>query len=914
MKVVPVSVLSLSTRAIHLLQRMHIYTVEEFVGVPIKEFSKQRGIGQKTIDEISEIQDKIISGEFDVSKIEFSDISKQIDEMKVTSFSQEFMSQMSLHSISELKLSARSSNSMAIGNIKTINQVMLLSDEDLIALPNLGKKSIDEVKCARIKWLKDNAILIDFYDEDIDIPEKRRLFYLNLAEHIKPIITIKWTTLYRLCTDNHIDEQIETDEIEFVTKYDFICLIEKLDEIRMGLVRYFRSCLPSNEDYVRKSIVADKIEKDFNIDSLKSAIYDIFNYRGVLLKDEEYYMLRRQSLSDLISSMEMTDKFQMLIDRFNGMALQEIGDRIGVTRERVRQVTINEMKKLPLVSEDYYAQVFTHFKFNKFLFYEVFQKVDQRTFEYLSIRYKKGEPELTRNEVEQYEGLYYYQLINYMDRNDAVKWKCGLTRQKLAWRALVSIAGEYVSKDRFEEVYYSFLERNNIDKKRFLYNPYTISNAFRNSNHVVFNRDGEFRYYENDASELWKEINFRRYNNSVISSELIYRDYSEKMEELDIWNGYELFCLLKNNVFEEYYDENQPNVAFRRIPVMIIGDGDESRQVVKFLKEVATIEYWTFYEAYEERYGIRKESASANLAAYIEQYYVGGEYIIDLPSLATVDVDNIKNALATKDIWPMSELEQLFADICTHSEADAFNGVTLYKLGYSLNAGYAYNRSYGNVIDCFNHAIFHKDLVDLDDVDIEIVRLPVFKSYIVKLRETLEYIEISTKLLASKAFLEREYGLNENELYQIQTDASQYYGDKYFNGNSLWERIKNYPCVQKLKDNKWLCTSILRQQEGVLSLSIVNAVVLSTNRDDLNLAKICQWIIETEGRMSLERLTERFNDIFGSKMDKYKLAFKIREQGNMEGLLIDSIDDYIEQLISSEGDSDDDDLFKEEFF
>jgi hypothetical protein len=914
MEVVSVGVLDLSTRAMHLLQRMKIHTVGEFIDVPIKEFSEQRGIGQKTIDEISGIQAKLISGELDVSKIESTDIIEQIDEEEVLSFSQEVMSQMALHPISELNLSVRSNNSMERGDIRAINQVMLLSDEDLIALPNLGKKSIDEIKAARRKWLEDNAILIDACDEAIVVPEKRRKFYLNLAELINPIIVIKWPVLYRLCTNNHIDEQIETDEIEFVTKYDFICLIENLEETRKGLVKYFQSCLPSNEDYVHKNVVIDKIEQDFDIDTLKSAIYDIFNYRGVLLKDEEYYMLRRQSLEDLISSMEITDKSQMLIDRFNGLGLQEIGDRIGVTRERVRQVTVKEIEKLPLVNEAYYAQIFTYFKFNKSLFYEVFQKSDQRTFEYLSIRYKKGEHELTRDEIEQYEGLYSSQLLNYIDRNDAVKWKRGLTRQKLAWRALVSNSGEYVSKDGFKEIYYSFLEKNDIDKKRFSYNPYTINNAFRNSNHVVFNRDGEFRYHENDTSEIWKGIDFRRYNNSVISSELIFRDYSENMEELDIWNGYELFCLLKNHVFKEEYDENQPNVVFRRIPVMIIGDGDESRQVVKFLKEVAPIEYWSFYEAYEERYGIRKETAIANLSAYIEQYYVGGEYIIDLPDLATVDADNVKNALATKDIWSIAELEQLFADICTHSEADALNGATLYQLGYSLNAGYGYNRSYGNVTDCFNHAIFNKDLVDLNDVNIEILRLSVFKSYIVKLRETLDYVEISPKLLASKAFLEREYGLDEGELYQIQIEASQYYGDKYFNGNSLWERIKNYPCVQKLKDNKWLCTSILRQQEGVFSLSIVNAVVLSTNRDDLSLVKICEWIIETEGRMRLEKLTERFNDLFGSKMDKNKLAFKIREQGNMVSLLTDSIEDYIEQLISLAGGNDDDDLFEEEFF
>ena len=553
MAVMSVGVLGLSTRAMHLLQRLEIHTVEEFIDVPIKKFSEQKGIGKKTIDEINEIQTKLISGEIDVSKIESSDVNDPINQEEVLCFNQDVMDQMALHPVSELKLSIRSSNSIARGNIRTIKQAMLLSDTDLTALPNLGKKSIGEIKDARRKWLEENAIFIDDCGEDIDIPEKLRTFYLDLAACIKPIITIKWSVLYKLCIDSYIDEQIETDGIEFVTKHDFICLIENLDEIRMGLIRYFQSCLSSNEDYVCENIVIDRIEQDFHIATLKSAIYDIFNHRGFLLKDEKYYMLQRKSLADLISSMEITDKFQILIDRFNGLGLQEIGDRIGVTRERVRQVTKKSIKEIPLVNEDYYAHVFMYFKFNKSLFYEVFQEIDQRTFEYLSIRYKKGEYELTNDNIKQYKGLYSSQLLNYIDRNDAIKWKYGLTRQKLAWRVLVSNAGSYISKDRFEEVYYGFLEENDIDEKRFPYNPYTIGNAFRSSNHVVFNRDGEFRYCENDASELWKEIDFRRYNNNVISAELIYRDYSEKMEELDIWNGYELFCLLKNYASKEDY-------------------------------------------------------------------------------------------------------------------------------------------------------------------------------------------------------------------------------------------------------------------------------------------------------------------------------------------------------------------------
>lgn len=906
MEVVPDSSLEFSTRAMHILQRMQIHTIEEFVNIPIDKLFEQKGIGKKTIDEISNIQAKIINGEFSMSQIQelFKDNYGFAE--KSLCFSQDVLKQMARHSISELNLSVRSDSSLKREKIFTIDQIMLLTSEDLRKLPRLGEKSISEIKTARQRWIDNNKLLVWDDSRNIDISESRKKIYINLAKEIKKIILLKWETLFRLCEENGVCNQIETKNI------NYLCLFEKVVEIRKGLADYFKGCLSDGDTYIKEKVLFDKIESDFTNESMKEAIYNIFNYGGVLLKSGEFFMLRRQSLSDFILSLEDTDKNQMLIGKFNGMTLQGIGEQFGVSRERIRQNIVKVMKTIPLLNEDYYASIYTYFRFDKALFYEVFQRADYRAYEYLSIRYKRGEHQLIREEVEQYDGPFVSVLFTYLDKNDVIKWKRSLTRRKLAWRVLISLPGEYIGKENFEKAYYEFVEKNNIDKKRFSYNQHTILNSFRNSNHVVFNREGEFRYYENNVSTLWSQIDFRRYNNSVISAELIYYDYSEMMEELDIRNGYELFCLLKN-VEEINCHNNCPSVVFRRIPIMIIGDGDESKQVMKLLREMAPVEYWDFFEAYEQRYGVRKMSAAANLRNYIEPYYSNGKYIIDLPELDAVDEAKFQRVLFEKDFWSMAELENAFENVCVNSEVDALNGITLYKLGFSLNAGYAYNRKYGNVIDCINSTFFNKDLVDLNEVDIEVARLSIFKSSIIRLREKLDYIEISPKLLASRRFLEREYGLTEPLLKEIQEEVSVYCNDKYFNGNSLWTRIKDISSVQKLNNNKWLCTSILRQQKGIFSLSIVNAVVLSLYRDELSLAKICEWIIDKEGKMNLGRLTERVNELFGSKIDKYKIAFKLKEQGVIENLLTDNIDDYIEQLISSVDDGEDD-LFKEEFF
>ncbi len=137
--------------------------------------------------------------------------------------------------------------------------------------------------------------------------------------------------------------------------------------------------------------------------------------------------------------------------------------------------------------------------------------------------------------------------------------------------------------------------------------------------------------------------------------------------------------------------------------------------------------------------------------------------------------------------------------------------------------------------------------------------------------------------------------------------------EKYFNANSVWQLIESDEDVKHLNGNKWLCTSIMRQQDGVFSLVTAGAVILSEQKDELSLAKISQWICEREGKMTLEHLTNRINELFGSRFDKYKIALKLNEQGNASQVLVDGVDAYLEQLIASD-DIDDSDLFREDFY
>ena len=65
--------------------------------------------------------------------------------------------------------------------------------------------------------------------------------------------------------------------------------------------------------------------------------------------------------------------------------------------------------------------------------------------------------------------------------------------------------------------------------------------------------------------------------------------------------------------------------------------------------------------------------------------------------------------------------------------------------------------------------------------------------------------------------------------------------------------------------------------------------------------------------MTLLNLTDKFNDIFGTQITKWKIADKLRSSGLWNQLITDEIDSYIDSLTDNSN-FDVDSLLDEEFF
>ena len=374
------------------------------------------------------------------------------------------------------------------------------------------------------------------------------------------------------------------------------------------------------------------------------------------IKDNYYFFHRPHAMHYIQKNYSDTSdrNIKMILGRLSGDNLQVIGDRYGLTRERVRQIQIKTAKKMPLMYEDYFKEPYEYFRFSKKEFCSAFPSCEETGYEYLSIKYKKGDRDITSENVENYTGIFAERMKAFFEEETIRKDKQTVSKTEMVYRVLLSNSDRSMSMNEFEEEYYDYIERRNYPRERLVINQRTVSNHLRNAKHIVFNKNNCVRYCEAEPRVIWKTIDFSQYKNLIISTELIYRDYAEVMDELDIRDGY----VIKSSI--ENWDASAFAINCRRVPVIVMGDGSEERQAIQLLKEVSPIDFQAYYKAYEERFGVRKESAQGNpiISEVLASYYSEGIYSINVPAIDERDTAAFKEALSIKYFWFTEELEE----------------------------------------------------------------------------------------------------------------------------------------------------------------------------------------------------------------------------------------------------------------
>lgn len=907
---IPIESLKMSVRATNVLHHMNIHEVEQLLNTLMEHIAEQRNVGAKTIAEIGDVVKRIVENNVSLETLGtfwpiFAD-----DNLLEKAISEEQLEELSYHFTTELKLSNRAMNALMKIDCKTMDTLAKMSAADIRNLKGMGAKTCDEILHERDRWFEANDFFSGENIRDGEISEVEQNFYRELTRKIKPIVSVYWKNLRNIALKN---ESLTRLSLEFVDE-ECIRQVLAFTEFNVHIKNLFLKYAPDG------IIKATELERqllllDLEFDS--SILMDKFSDGTICIMRDGYYLLNRPHAMQYIQgkcadSNERNGK--IILKRLSGANLQMIGDMYGLTRERVRQILVKTAKKMPLMYEDYFSEPYEYFKFTKEEFCKAFPSCGETGYEYLFIKYKKGDMEINSDNLKEYTGHFSERMNTFCGEESIRKDKQTVSKTEMVYRVLLSNSDKSMSMEDFEKEYYAYIERRNYPLERLTINQRTVSNHLRNAKHIVFDKNNYVRYCEAEPKVIWEKIDFTQYKDLVISTELIYKDYAELMDELDIRDGYELFYVIKSSM--ENWNNSLFKMNCRRVPVMVMGEGSEECQAIQLLKEISPVDFQDYYDAYEERFGVRKESAQVNptITGALANYYTEGLYAIDVPAIDEMDVVAFKEVLAIKNFWFTDELEREFKRVCINSSTDAFNSAAFKRIGYSLNVGYAYNDIYSSVISYFDAEVFSADIVDLNELDRRLVNLSVFNSALYKKKMDLEYIEVAPKILMSISQVEYAYGITLSDVKKLQ-EWVLICEDKYYNAHSLWNKLSELDCSEKLQNNEWMCTCIFRQQVAIASLQVAGGIILCREYSELNFGLICKWLVEKHGRMTIQNLTSLFNDTFSTRVPVTKIAEKMKAYGLWETFVTDSFDEYIDNLvIGTDSEIDEDDLFQEEFF
>lgn len=907
---IPIEKLNLSARASHILHRMGIDTIDKLSEISADDVARERSAGVKTVDELKHVIAAIHNGEIDVEGIRESMIIEESFHWFEKKYTDQQLDDLSHFSIDELDLSNRSYNCLKKYEITSIALLMETGGEQLKHLKGLGKNSYDEIVSSLENWLKNNTTLLDLQltDPSSLISQQEEDYFRKIALYLSPLMELYWKRILEYAEDSQLKDAIVEGGYEAITDQNMIAVFG-IPEIEGQLFLFLDDLIPeghiSEDELIRRF---EDLHLLFDSNILLHKCKESF-----LIETADSLLLTREKLRDYLNEYFLTCKEReriVLEERLSGKTLEDIGNRLGITRERTRQIADKAVKRFPLLYEDYYSELFSFFSISREEFCHAFPDADEITYNYLSCRYKRGKLDLSEESLSDYHGLFKNELRFFFENDMSMKEKKSTGRMNILHKILLSHVDSSLTIEQLKNEYRSYVLENDYPLDKLQLSTRTVVNHLRNTKHIVFDKENKVRYCPFDEEEILTNINFQQYRDIVLSSDLIWQENIDLMKEQDIRDGYELFYVVKSMVNQI---ENQFSFPIhpRRVPVIVMGNADEAMQALDLLKEMSPVSVGEYYLAYQDIFGIRHDSAQANpvIQQALSPYYNDGYYEIDVPVLEETDAQALRAAMYEKPFWFEDDLRSLYSKVCVHSQADAFNYAAFKRIGYVLNSGYAYSSEYKNVAECIKMMIFNRDVVDLNTIDKRFFRIQIFNTILDNVKKSLEYIETAHKRLLALSMIQKIYGMDKKEIRELQELLGTYsFEKKYFNAESLWDEIRDLKLMKKLKENKWLCNSIMRQQEGINSRYLSGTYILAREISLLNINEICLWIAENEGRMSIDRLTNRFNEIFGTNLESYKIAEKLKLSEHWTDIVTDALEADLEELFVNEEDIEPSDL------
>lgn len=771
----PIEALGLAVRCYNALKRNHINMFSELADLYPDGYAGFYCMGEKTVKETNEFIEHI----FQIEANPQADTESISVDTNPNNKYIEFARQHDVP-IDNLNLSVRSHHFLKRCGIDTLSKMISLYPDGYSYIANLGTKSINEIKNYLESYFADVTIrLQDMTFEgnsktepnefNIDLLSAFELFFhdktkdkaweylynndieiasLRLSNRsIRALSNLGLTKLSAL-VKIYPSGLITIKNLGTKSAYEIKSVVEsQLEKIQPFVKAYCIGDMQAlySDEYIKQTILdlfKDKPFSGLSLGEMKAALPEeieesrIKKVIGGMLRDNilEYVDFRcymvYPSFADILKKEyeQFGDrKAEYLIRRYNGETLETIAKSEGLTRQRIRQICSEEVKKIKNLrnintefrcyDEDYYSYLISGYAVPKD-FLKDYLKISKQTIAYLNDNYSGGSLHLAEALSDpQIDVSMKYRIRDYLSK-DKIEIDGELLdkrRQDIEEFVLEHYCQDELTYGEFAVLYNDVLKKNKITDNRLLFTDDVIRtrlNRTSNSRKCLWKQGERLRYYDIDSgdyTELLETLNLGEYADIDISTLKFMEDYPEIMEKYDIRDEYELHNLLK-----KVLGNDAPNdITFSRQPVITFGQSNRMELYKKILDAVSPVTAEDFAEYIHMENGFNKQTILASPEVQqLSRYYHNGIYSVDFKHLPSEHAEKL-DALLEEDFYYIDEILKIYKNNFDDADLECINPRSLKSMGFYVYSGYAV-KNYPTAESYFRNLLTKDDVFNIE--------------------------------------------------------------------------------------------------------------------------------------------------------------------------------------------------------
>ncbi|WP_295752561.1 DNA-directed RNA polymerase subunit alpha C-terminal domain-containing protein [uncultured Oscillibacter sp.] len=876
-----VEILPLSRRSSNCLRRAGIHTVGQLLDYPADKWLDIRNLGQKSADELTSLAARIRAGD-----------GFQMVASKPKPLEPPPPPRLPDIPIRELGLSVRANNCLESMGVRTAADLSGATLESLLSVKNMGRKTAKQIM-EKLEELREQFSFPNAGGSAL--PEGPSGALRAIVKELSAFTKLPQGDLLRYLAPCW-EASPNAEEAELLD------LAFQQGPVRREARRAILRLLEPHEESVSPEELLRHLPAGTSIRTLNLLLGDLLSREQVTIRDNR---VRRRwptalEFAERISNQRQRD---ILLSRLRGETLEEIGQRLGVTRERVRQLTNKALDRRPRLHEDQYQYLFNHYDVSLEDFLLSFGEPEEAYY-YLEMTRPKGDrkpiqelladeriPVSLRRKAERAVYKHYVTI----DGVRVLKNRLALTDHLVRTRCQDS-----TSMEEFFQQYQALLESLGLEEDpKFTIEFRTYENKFSASSNLLWSQWRRFRYYpiaEQDFAPLLEALELERYEDMEITSLKLFRDYPELMREYDIRDEYELHNLLK-----KIWPQDDERVRFKKMPTIEIGTPDRDRQVLDLLRRYSPIANTDLAQRYEEAYGVKSATALGSYFACIDPYFHNGVYRLDQPPLPEEQQRRMA-ALLTEDFYRMADIRRLYRQEFPQTNPEDLNPFVLKSLGFHPYQNYVVSTRYSGATAYFHHLLTDADIVDMTQQNYRYADVKTYRSELSDLKSRREIVEFLPLQYISLRRLQSS-GVDAGTLadYCAAVCAFTRPGD-YFTVTSL-RREGFTHLLDDLGFDEWFYSSLLAEDpERFTHRRMGGTRLFCRGRKTIQLADFLRWLVEAEpsGRIDIYELQETLERQYEIFIPPYKLmavaqSSELYYDAIMKAVYID-YDTYLEEI------------------